>query len=98
MKKLIVLMIAITFCIVGSGVAWADEPATSALDRHAVWTKWIDEDNKPEKPIVMDTPREKGSVSTQHSVKADTSGGKADFDFVRETKRYDYSMDRGGAA
>ena len=58
MKKLIVLMIAISFSIMGSGVALADKSVTNTLDRHAVWSKWGDDDNRiPESTEAMDYSR-----------------------------------------
>jgi hypothetical protein len=44
MKKLIALFSAVSlFCILTGVNAWADEPQTDVISRHAVWTKIIED-------------------------------------------------------
>ncbi|MFQ5481625.1 MAG: hypothetical protein ACE5ER_02605 [Nitrospinaceae bacterium] len=101
MKKLMVLMIAISFCIFSAGNALADEPAISSLDQHAVWSKWFDHagNRLPENPGVMDSASAKApTVQTQTTAQSNRTAGLAEFDFIHETKSYDYSKDRGNSA
>ncbi len=101
MKKLVVLMIAAAFCVVGSGVALADEPAPLEWDRHAVWTKWSEEDGNrsPDKPGTMETPSgAKENVTIHTTSNMDRTDFVSGFDFIRETKEYDYSREKGNSA
>ena len=100
MKKLMVMMIAISFLVIGSGSALADEPATEDRDRHSVWTNWYGEDGKriPGVPEHMDSPSEMDrKVSTDSGENGKMTGEPGKFDFIRETQTYDYSKDRGNA-
>lgn len=100
MKKLMALMIVMSFFVVSSGSALADEPATIPMDRHAVWTKWFDENGNrlPGKLSVMgSTPGVELKISTPDLNKSKMKGKVAKFNFIRETKTYDYAKDRGNS-
>lgn len=101
MKKLMVILIALSFFAIGSGSALADEPETSNWDEHAVWSKWYDQDGNrlPQNPDLMGSnSASERKVSTKTPAKLSRVGEAAEFDFIRETKTYDYSKDRGDSA
>ena len=101
MKKLITLLIALVFCGVMVAPALAGDPTVSVLDRHAVWTKWHGKGNTTKSGLAMgdiERPAHPTKVSTQRSYAPSMKGEIPDFDFVRETKVYDYAKDRGNGA
>jgi|GEM_PF-1539888 len=101
MKKLMILMVAISLCVIGSGNAWATNPVPSIVDNHAVWTKWFD-DNGHRLPgtygVTGSTPGVEKKISTQSLGKGKMKGRTAEFDYIHETKVYDYAKDRGNSA
>ncbi|GJL77290.1 MAG: hypothetical protein NPINA01_02790 [Nitrospinaceae bacterium] len=101
MKKLMVLMIAMSFLIVGSVSALADEPEAKNSSRHAVWDDWFD-DKGDRLTGALGTADSTGEmerkVSTQTSDKSEMQDKKGEFDFLNETKTYDYEKDRGNSA
>ncbi|MFQ5451842.1 MAG: hypothetical protein ACE5E9_14550 [Nitrospinaceae bacterium] len=96
MKKIFALLIVVSFVVMGAGSAFAADPIMKTLDRHAVWTKWYDENgNRISENISMtaSTGNSPQTVSAK-SIKSDEMGQKVKkFDFVHETKYYDYAKD-----
>ena len=100
MKKLSALLIAISFCILSAGNVLANDSQVNAIDRHAVWTNWFDENGNrlPDTIAKMRSDRMKPErASTGGSTQAGMEGGMGSksklFDFIQETKSYDYSKD-----
>lgn len=101
MKKMIALMIAMSFCAVSGGSALAGEPVTNSLDNHAVWSNWFDASGHRISGTLGATDSTTGveqKISTQSLSKRDVKGKSAKFGFIRETKKYDYTKDRGHSA
>lgn len=101
MKKLVVLMAAICFAIISGGNVLADEPSIDTLNRHAVWTNWYDDDGSrlPQNSIATTSgPDVDRQVSIQPMDKFEMKDEVRDFDFIRETKYYDYTEDHGDSA
>jgi len=93
MKKLSVLLIAILFCVLSAGSSLADEPST--LDRHAVWSKWGDDDNHIlESTGAMDSSRGTTRRVSTEAVEDEMREKTVEFDFIRETQSYDYAKDQ----
>lgn len=100
MKKLSSLLIAISFCIMSVGNVFANDSQVNVVDRHATWTNWFDENGNrlPDTISKMNADRmrsEKASVgeSVQVGMKDGSRGETKQFDFIQETKSYDYSKD-----
>ena len=94
MKKWSVLLIAIFFCVLSIGSALANEP--NILDRHAVWSKSVDEGNRiPENTGAMDSSRSTTRRVSTETVKGGMREKTVEFDFIRETQFYDYAKDQG---
>jgi len=106
MKKLMVLPVAVLAYAIGSGVAVAGKPAGNmiddrGIDRHAVWSKWYDEDGKRVSALreSMNSPTvHKKQDSSQTMSKSDKTETPRDFGFIKETEKYDYARDHGGSA
>ncbi len=101
MKKLSALLIAISFCILSAGNVMANDSQVNVLDRHAVWSNWYDENGNriPDTIARMHEDRMKPErASTEAENEGGMSAGTKDFDFIQETKFYDYSKDSGNAA
>ena len=101
MKKLMVLMIVMSFLVMGSGSAFADDPANLPLDRNAVWSKWFDDSgNRIPGTVDVSGASSKDEQKVSHwttGISKMTRKG-AEFDFIHETKVYDYGKDRGNSA
>ena len=97
MKKFIALPVAAAIIWFISGIpAFAEDPAPSALDRHAVWTKWYDDQGQrvsTDKVLGTEIEKSHPSVQVSHSDMM-----KHRFDFVKETRYYDYQADSQGNA
>jgi hypothetical protein len=97
MKKLSLLLISIFFCLLSAGNAMAVEPQTDVLDRNAVWTNNTDTNAKTDG--TMSFGNENSTQVSTKSVKSKKMNGEVmEFDFIRETKSYDHSKDRGNSA
>jgi len=101
MKKLSGLLIAISFCILSAGNALANDFQMDAWDRHAVWSGWFDEKGNR----LPDTVKSMTSdPDTTQRVSTETAKGRSmdekdkRFEFIRETKSYDYAKDKGPSA
>jgi hypothetical protein len=96
MKKLSVMLIAISFYLFSTGSALANKPEIDDLERHANWSKIYDD--KKQTDVTNSKTDSKGSNPMKPSMKSAFSGqGKsegADFDFIRETTTYDHSKDK----
>ncbi len=94
MKKVLVLFVTLSILVLGAGTSLAnDEDGTiSALDRHAVWTKTSGDVNRPGKNHDQNTGRASESA---RSMATDNNMAKGQFNFVDETKSYDYEKDHG---
>jgi len=97
MKKLsVLLLLAISFCILSAGNVFANESQVDPIDRHSVWSSWFD-DKGNRIPDTIDKMKsdsrtmEKASTKTVNS--SNTTGER--FDFVKETKTYDHAKDGG---
>ncbi len=102
MKKLSALLIAISFCILSAGNVLANDSQVNVVDRHAVWTNWFDENGNrlPDTIAKMRADRMKPErASKGESIQAGMGGGMGEkgnkFDFIQETKSYDYTRDKG---
>jgi len=98
MKKLSALFIAMTFCILSAGSAVASDSQMEILDRHAVWSDWFDENGNrlPDTIEKMNSDRSTPERASSETVKGDGMDEKGrKFDFVQETKFYDYAKDNG---
>lgn len=95
MKKLSVLLIAMFFCLLSMGTAMAEMPQTSVLDRNAVWTNWIHKSGD------FSEPDKAEGFASGKAIQISTNNDRSDqdqgmnFDFIRETKSYDYDKDSG---
>lgn len=101
MKKILALLIALSFCVLTAGSALAEKPQTSVLDRHAVWTHWFDDQGNriSENYVKMDTDRgDTRQVSTGSMTREKMGNKPAEFDFIHETETYDYAKDHGSSA
>jgi len=101
MKKLSALLIAISFCILSAGNVLANDSQVNVVDRHGVWTNWFDENGNriPDTIARMHADRikpERASTGSGNEGKMDANSKQ--FDFIQETKTYDYSKDRGNSA
>ncbi|QPJ65127.1 MAG: hypothetical protein G3M78_06880 [Candidatus Nitrohelix vancouverensis] len=100
MRKLMSLLIAISFFLMSVGSALASEPINEPWDRHAVWTKNYDQqdirDGTDWSPGAMDEAR--GESSSGDSESMEMKSGDSGFDFVQETKFYDFSKDQNDSA
>ncbi len=73
----------------------------SPIDRHAVWTMWFDQkgDRLSGNPgVTGSSPGVERKISTRTMVNPQMEGVVLEFDFIRETKTYDHSKDRGDSA
>lgn len=101
MKKILALLVTMSFCVFIAGNAFAYEPQQDVLDRNAVWTHWFDKDGNriPENFVKMDTNRgATQNVSTGSMIQEERNKKPAEFDFIHETETYDYSKDHGSSA
>ncbi len=102
MKKLSVLSIALFFCVLCFGTAFADEVKVHKLDRHAVWTalplekQWqTTTDNMTYRGVDENRTR---NISTEEATPNNMASFTMKFDFIQETKSYDYDKDHGKAS
>lgn len=98
MKKLSLLLIAIFFSFMSVGNAVAEKPEINNLDRNAVWTNWVghpSHDASQHDAMMNAGEGTAQKVSTKNFTPQYREGEIVEFDFVRETKYYDYSMERG---
>ncbi|NIQ02044.1 MAG: hypothetical protein GWM98_17905 [Nitrospinaceae bacterium] len=98
MKKWLAFLIMTSFMIAGAGSAFAAEPDLDVLDRHAVWTKWFEEDGKRQLQLdnftmKSEIDKEPRRISTENPQIGEMTRGAVDFDFVHETEYYDYEQD-----
>ena len=99
MKKLIILMIAACFMIMSSGTALADKSGNWATEKHPVWSTWFDEDgDRISDRVGYSSPDLEQNASPASMDKVEMSGENKIFDFIQETKTYDYERDKGGSA
>lgn len=105
MKKLSMFLLAISFCILSAGNVLANDSQVNVVDRYGVWTNWFDENGNrlPDTIAEMHENRMKPErTSTDTSTKAELAGGMGSktkkFDFIQETKFYDYTKDSGNSA
>ncbi len=96
MKKLSVLLVAIFFSLLSVGNALAAQPEMSNLDRNAVWTNWAwnSSHRQTDEGMMRSGKGLAQNVSTKDFKPQYKPGEVAEFDFVRETKYYDYKFDR----
>ena len=66
MKQFIAVLSIVFFVFASAGLALADDPAesdvTSALDRHAVWTEWFDEEQEQTQSAATDSEDQKAEA------------------------------------
>ncbi|QPJ63570.1 MAG: hypothetical protein G3M70_17480 [Candidatus Nitronauta litoralis] len=102
MKKLSVLSIALFFCVLSLGTAFADEVKVNMLDRHAVWTApSVEEQWRGPADNLTSMGSGEGrtrNISTEEAAPDEMEGFTRHFDFIQETKSYDYDHDRGKAS
>jgi len=97
MKK--ALFFAMTLCILSAGNVLAQGSKSNPLDRNAVWTNHT---QSMHQRVIQDQSDSK-NLQSRKSSKRSTETMKVDkkhkkFDFIRETKSYDYSKDKGNSA
>lgn len=97
MKKM--LMIAISLCILSAGNALASNSKGDPLDRNAVWTNGSTEKNNhpPSSGNRMVSKATTGSKSSSVQSTKGMHEKKRDFDFIRETKFYDYQKEKNNS-
>lgn len=98
MKKLMGLMVVMGLFVINSGSALATEPVPGNWDSRSVWSEWFDNNGSriSEQPGAMETTGGmERKVSTGTSGGSEMKGEAREFDFIRETKTYDYTKDRG---
>ncbi len=93
MKKMTALLIAISFCTLSAGSALAKDSPTNTVDRYAVWTNWFDESGKRIPNPLEDKDSESG-VHAETTKSNDKNSKNKSFDFIKETKSYDYNKDK----
>ncbi len=101
MKKLSAFLIAISLCIFSAGNVLANDSQVNVVDRHGVWTNWFDENGNriPDTISKMHAERMKAKrASTEGSHEDGMGGSTKKFDFIQETKTYDYAKDSGSSA
>ena len=98
MKKWFAFLIVVSFLFAGSAVSFASEPVP--FDRHAVWSNWDYEKGKRvtgERNTEGSESRTPEPAQTRMIDKKGMDSKTTPFDFIKETKVYDYSKEHGSS-